>query len=1080
LYLLDETKYELYKISLGGRDKIPGEVVSTNKNFKLIVVSADNDGEMKPITACSEKLNGGAIAYVDGKIYSRFQRDLDSNEFAVFDANTLEFIELVQFDLQYEVGTERVYTTNILTQPKIALIAQCGYEFEIISAHLGETNVTDHIRSFLNDQKTMIIGHAKSQLGSIEETSSILELRLTIKVKQENIHLALPFTSYQNLIVTLQFAGGSMKVFNPIEDFRIINGVFSNGSGRNAEFVSLLMKYWEKFILSLSSMNNRQLDEISVADWDSIVKLYGDDPESLGNLSIRFTFHDDSEVFKIDFLGKCEWQKILDIMSKVASEKDRQYRVLLLDSVEKNVADSFLLSKVEIQDFPDDNLVNRGSLFFNGQQLQLNVFEGNSKEMLTTSWRFSFNQNGKFIGSEFAKFTEDSGNTLCASAFDLVSNYFYGITADGKNISKWKNIGSPPPIYNSATLLEAKNEIDGTIFQNYSPIQQCGEIFQIVERLITPFKTDSTDEYDFQHLRLEIRLGESNENDEVNFSIAGSPVLFGKVNNPRHSLYVVAVNDAFEVEKSKVFNLTNDSSPDQFAEFIDNLPIGKCLFVAVPDMQNPNMNNLVKSSLKLIGVPNLRNSNQLLAIGRKGLAPGTADFVYGSNEKSVTLSRILPPMIVPFSLEPTLSNLESLLSLWDFFQKKAIDASNSEASLKLLSSSLQVFAVNFKNVTSRLSKRNYLQLLDEKWVRKFEDNLNALSASPLRFNSLIQSTFTSLFLASMDLLHPNSNRKIEVLRSFLGKPDYENDCSFIVCLLRNIAQPKNYLSKSCGKYVVDKNYALHLLNILKELFHQEMKKISKSYLEENQLLCDSMSILHQTVVNAIVSLATNMMVCDYQTIELLDGKVLLNERNSLALFLEVFTFVANLSADYLEQMIKIFEDRRSKETIKKTLEYLHKDFFSFLEKAPFAKILPSMINIFIRLVQIGGYSFTTRIIDDALELVNELDRCIANMVKIVSFVPKEATKPTETVELSQMKSTIFESEHPYSSKLDEKTPISFPGAKKIIIAFDPASKTETTCDYVRFLDQGGKNLHATIADKFHGRDGDEVSIYFLI
>jgi E3 ubiquitin-protein ligase HERC2 len=56
--------------------------------------------------------------------------------------------------------------------------------------------------------------------------------------------------------------------------------------------------------------------------------------------------------------------------------------------------------------------------------------------------------------------------------------------------------------------------------------------------------------------------------------------------------------------------------------------------------------------------------------------------------------------------------------------------------------------------------------------------------------------------------------------------------------------------------------------------------------------------------------------------------------------------------------------------------------------------------------------------------------------------------------------------------MDERTEIDIPGATSLEITFDPASRTETNCDYLIFENAEGSSLHPSI-DRITGRDGSQ-------
>jgi hypothetical protein len=66
--------------------------------------------------------------------------------------------------------------------------------------------------------------------------------------------------------------------------------------------------------------------------------------------------------------------------------------------------------------------------------------------------------------------------------------------------------------------------------------------------------------------------------------------------------------------------------------------------------------------------------------------------------------------------------------------------------------------------------------------------------------------------------------------------------------------------------------------------------------------------------------------------------------------------------------------------------------------------------------------------------------------------------------------TTFESPHPYPNNSDVKHKISVPGASRLEIVFDPQCRTESGCDYVRFVLPDGRTVGD---DKYTGR-GDSA------
>eukprot|EP01041_Mallomonas_annulata_P000210 gene210-379_t len=98
------------------------------------------------------------------------------------------------------------------------------------------------------------------------------------------------------------------------------------------------------------------------------------------------------------------------------------------------------------------------------------------------------------------------------------------------------------------------------------------------------------------------------------------------------------------------------------------------------------------------------------------------------------------------------------------------------------------------------------------------------------------------------------------------------------------------------------------------------------------------------------------------------------------------------------------------------------------------------------------------------EIVNLFNR--TSLIDCTDRRPRYLTKVVESDECS-----VYESCHPYLDNSDLYTHIKCPGAKKIIIEFDPQCRTESNCDFVRFYRDEGRSSHWGL-EKYFGRDGD--------
>ena len=92
-----------------------------------------------------------------------------------------------------------------------------------------------------------------------------------------------------------------------------------------------------------------------------------------------------------------------------------------------------------------------------------------------------------------------------------------------------------------------------------------------------------------------------------------------------------------------------------------------------------------------------------------------------------------------------------------------------------------------------------------------------------------------------------------------------------------------------------------------------------------------------------------------------------------------------------------------------------------------------------------------------------------HQISLIDCIDKRPVYKPNIIEKDE--ATCFESPHPYLDNQDQYTHIKFPGAKKIILEFDSQSRTETSCDFIRFYKDENKTTHWG-EEKYHGRDGD--------
>jgi len=239
-------------------------------------------------------------------------------------------------------------------------------------------------------------------------------------------------------------------------------------------------------------------------------------------------------------------------------------------------------------------------------------------------------------------------------------------------------------------------------------------------------------------------------------------------------------------------------------------------------------------------------------------------------------------------------------------------------------------------------------------------------------------------------------------------------------LLTDVTAPKHFV-KSNGE--LDRVYTTNILSLCEGLLRHEMKRVSDLCHEDKDLsLTAATSKLYEKVVSVISNTTTTMLVSELQSISLDGGTLSLKGSGGgkdkkgptgakkLSLFLEVFAYLARLSSDLVSLATDLHSTRSNKSNSAE-------DFFSFLERSIVGSILPAVVTTFTRLAKSGGYPFIHTIIEDALELVKELDRTVTAMAGVLALVPPALATVPSVVPQKPTRKRVIESEHPVSLTL---------------------------------------------------------------
>ena len=104
---------------------------------------------------------------------------------------------------------------------------------------------------------------------------------------------------------------------------------------------------------------------------------------------------------------------------------------------------------------------------------------------------------------------------------------------------------------------------------------------------------------------------------------------------------------------------------------------------------------------------------------------------------------------------------------------------------------------------------------------------------------------------------------------------------------------------------------------------------------------------------------------------------------------------------------------------------------------------------------------------------NAVKSCLSQVNQAIARTPAEklvVAPPVAPTNATTLKSSVFESRHPYQSNTDQKTTVTFPGCLRITISFDDRTRTENSYDWVKIWKNADQtdSCHPDI-EKYSGR-----------
>jgi hypothetical protein len=860
------------------------------------------------------------------------------------------------------------------------------------------------------------------------------------------------------------------------------------------------------------------------------------------SLSVTFKIGSHGSPRTVLFTSKqYDWNRVLETVEDHYSAGSDLYSLNVIDVANGFEVVSCLSLKTPEKSRLKE--VDNSSLLYNGYQLLIihpefvDTTSETPEQLLNKTWIFSTAKSSE--GDESTVDTAAEGNSAVMKSFqkkrftkqpsglpvyltyDCNKNLIWSYDPINKMVLKWKNIGLAP------VNVEAYSRSKGPLFEhpscrlrhlreNISSLssQHLGAmLLLLLEKLSEPYlgqinayasstamSSNRKDVENYHKIRMTAKAYDSPTlgDQRCSLIIQNIPIYFDDEEHDDHSGYHVAVIDSVShvVIKTRTFDNEDDEfSVHRMVEFIDDLSDGQIVCVLNTNCVHDSMNEAAYEALMKIGFEDIETEDDaatLLAIGIKGLQSSEADCILGKRNEMISIQRNLPVAFVPFQLEPAKSTISVLLDFCiELFEKintfpsfplvSSLSSDDNEI-ISSFASTLRVLTCNLFNIISRVSPTNRMQLVSSDQLKRLETFLLNLVVSPFtEFCSAIGTTALSLFSVIFDFIRPNKLDKLALLQHYASKYSSKQcsnaEIAFLEILLNTLSDATMFIeiseeecsSNSQPLFAFD--LAFTLVNMCVCIIREEQ---TKNFQTSNTFSSSDIMFSCMNMLNSVCKLCIS---CDYEsTAKSIISSTVASTQPLTAL--KILLLVSNLANDFLQSFLDCkLPDNRNHVTVSRFL--LPLETLSIIQQSVVGSSLPVILMSVTEIIRNGGFKLINNCMETVLLLINQLLSTLQSINAVLSMLPSEANEYTDVVPSKQSTSKVYESEHPYRSNMDEKISISFPGASSVSISFDPATRTEHSCDYIQFLDKNGDVLHEDMTDKFSGRDGSEVSRRFL-
>lgn len=1059
----------------------------------------------------------GSIAYINEKVIFHPQYQSCSYDLMIYDSKTLNFEKTINISPLLNASDRSVYeiyenVISISLDDSVLCLNKMApeiYTTKVLSALLdtGEDITTELSKVFdiFNAFNSSVIYHDISEIKS--NYSQARNLRVKYQILSKNVSsLQFPITNAGGKLLCIhQIISKKIPlspIFNPIQDI-VFDTIYSESGYKTQEFTFLIQSCWRKYLQFIST----QLSDYSFEDdWNEIKKaLLTINSDFLENdndgIKLQYIFQEREFFATLSLTETWEslYKNIRDFLSsKIQENLSFDIIELSYDSQENEFR---LLKKLPIifqhKRF-ESNQLSDSVMYSNGYKLIIchNQITGNgTKEtelnQKISSWIIELNHDKaevkNVIFQAFLSIDSAFSQSFC---YDPFHNFIFGVDCLKNKLLVWKNGYDAPDrsnLYNSNILYKetASEKTQQSLHRlsnqsdSLSNLDVVLFLLNLLEKLSEPFGQRYTTNKkllaETHKVSIISKSGKAvDKNCFTKMYFKGCPIIFDDFEDSSIGYHIAVIDETFStIIQKKWFDSEDDISiSNSISNFIETIPNGSIVLVSSINYVHQGLNRSAYENFMKLGAPDLENQGSgksdtvFSLIGKKGIPQGTSEYCLGQYP-NIVIERILPLCNHFLAFQGDPETLQILLDLLQNIYTK-VNQNGDDMMKKSFLSFLHILQSHVHHCVMRSNQEQLAFIFSAKFLHDSNTFLEFFIKQDVIKDQIFDLSIISIFGNLFPLFYPSNDSRFNYLVKFIDNLE-NGKCSDLELKLLNVLLGTINTS-SITNSTLSKKFSLLYL----KLYERTIRFLHHSF-EMNQdfvYRLTQFGKLYSTIVNLYKNECELLFTNDFQSI--FDPK---NPKVSdYTLFLDILSSICQLSNDTL-LLSKRYIDNKNISFVGDSQFELN--IISSLEKSLVGTIFPIAIIIYSNSIKGMGYQFIKSNMDLVMSTMEEMESCLSSIDDILVQLPKKFTNYIDCFSSNETETQYFESPHPYLSNMEEKIPISFPGAQELEIEFDSQSRTENNCDWLTFTDATGASLHPDI-ERFTGRDGSEVRLIFVI